>query len=117
MVESRPASVRSLKIGPTRDDQDDSSSERSADGSDDEGDDEPENTGQDARSIRSFESMLSGRGKRRKSDKLDKKERMSLSDRLASMSRLTRGASAPPANRHSCAPCRFLLNELQFLRS
>lgn len=90
MVESRPGSIRSLKIGPA-DDQDESSSERSADESDEEGDEET--PAQDARSIRSFESMLSGRGKRHKSDKLDKKERMSLSDRLANMSRLTRGGS------------------------
>lgn len=92
MVESRPASVRSLRIGTTTDDQEESSPERSDEESgDDEGGDE-ENPVHDARSIRSFESMLSGT-KRHKSDKLDKKERMSLSDRLANMSRITRGAS------------------------
>ena len=91
MVESRPASVRSIRFGADSDESEGESGEGG--GSEDESEDSEEEHGHashDARSIRSFESMMSRKRNRRP----ERKERMSLSDRLASMSRLTRGGNA-----------------------
>ncbi|KAG6902479.1 hypothetical protein C0995_016056 [Termitomyces sp. Mi166 len=85
---SKPASVKSTRGGG-----DESSVEESEEDSDEEDDDEEEEQEDvggegDARSIRSFESMLSAnsRGRRKGNDKL--KTRKSLTDRLAHMSSL-----------------------------
>lgn len=85
MIESRPGSLKNVRL-----DEDASSGEESSaeDGDDDQ--EEQEDTKYDTRSIRSFESMLSTRSRQQKADK---KDRMSLTDRLAHMSRLTRGSS------------------------
>ncbi|TDL23809.1 hypothetical protein BD410DRAFT_746660 [Rickenella mellea] len=83
MVESRPGSIMGVYVD------DDSSSERSENGdaSESEDEDDDEGAAHDAKSIRSFESMMSGR----------RRERLSLTDRLANMSRLTRAPHSPPS--------------------
>jgi hypothetical protein len=76
-VSSRPGSVRSLYGSDAESGEDDDSQE------DDEDDEEQEDDRHDARSIRSFESMM-GRATRRR------RPRKSLSDRLANMPGLAR---------------------------
>ena len=93
MVESRPGSVRNLAM----DDQPGESGEsESGEGDEDDEDEEEEEEGRrhDTRSIRSFESMMSGKSRASKMKPEAKKERMSLTDRLAHMSRLTKGATS-----------------------
>ena len=91
-VPSRPASIRSLRVP--------SSSEEDSDGEEDEEEDEEEE--HDTRSIRSFESMMSSRSKERRRKKIANANahgRKSITDRLASMpglSRLSGGAHDPP---------------------
>ena len=83
MIESRPGSIRDVHLG----DAVHSDYEKSGDESSDE-ESEQEGVAHDAKSIRSFESMMS------LSKKADKKDRMSITDRLASMSRLTRASGS-----------------------
>lgn len=94
-VSSRPGSLKDVQIGDSdastgsseegsgSSDEDGSSNEH--DGSEDEG-----TRGGDARSVRSFSSMLS-RGSRD-----DRRDRPSLQDRLANMSTLSRFSKSPP---------------------
>ena len=82
MIESRPGSVRNLSLN------DDGESEGSTGSEEDDA--REEDPKHDTRSIKSFESMMSGRSKH----KPERKDRMSLTDRLANMSRLTRGTSS-----------------------
>ena len=88
MVESRPGSIRDVRLGDAATSDD----ENSGDGSSDDDSDDEEDIAHDSKSIRSFESMMSKNRKR-----ADKRDRLSISDRLASMSRLTRmsGGSQP----------------------
>lgn len=86
LVESRPGSVRNVFM----DDEDSSSEEDEAAArisDEDEDDAEEEEEMHDTRSIRSFESMM-GRNRRKQDRKAT--GRLSLTDRLASMSKLTR---------------------------
>ncbi|GJE90337.1 vacuolar sorting protein 9 (VPS9) domain-containing protein [Phanerochaete sordida] len=104
-VPSRPASIRSTRAP--------SSSEDDSEDEDEEGDDEEEEE-HDARSIRSFESMMSSRSRdrrrRKKIANANAHGRKSLADRLASvpgLARLSGGAAhdtskvSPPASRRS----------------
>ncbi|THH10746.1 hypothetical protein EW145_g1107 [Phellinidium pouzarii] len=98
MVESRPVSVRSMILDhegvELEGNASTEGSEESGDGNEDEDeDDEDEDARHDMRSIRSFESMMSGRIQSKRTENA-KKERMSLSDRLAHMSRLTKGSKS-----------------------
>ena len=99
MVESRPGSVRSMRM-ESEEVVSSGQSGGEEDGDDEEEDGEDNEIGgpaHDTRSIRSFESMYStgGKGSKSKSQSaMDKRERMSISDRLASMSRLTKGGSS-----------------------
>lgn len=79
MIESRPGSIRDVHVGDAAASEDEISEEG---GSSEESD--QEGGAHDTKSIRSFESMMS------LSKKADKKDRMSLTDRLASMSRRSR---------------------------
>lgn len=86
MVESRPGSIRDVRLGGLASDY-----EGSDGGNSDEDDSDVEEgngAAHDSKSIRSFESMMSSN--RKKMDR-ERKDRMSLTDRLAHMSRLTRG--------------------------
>ncbi|KAI0796140.1 hypothetical protein C8Q75DRAFT_745384 [Abortiporus biennis] len=101
-VPSRPGSSRSIRV----EDATPSSSEAS---DDEEDDDDEEEEGYDTRSIRSFESMMSGKNNKR--GKRAASGRKSITDRLASMpglSGLARSATyhessktSPPASRRS----------------
>lgn len=126
MVESRPGSVKGLVLREEEDDDDDEVGEESESGeSEGEGEEEGEEEARhDARSIRSFESMMSGRSRsnrRRqvatqsslKPDK-PKKERLSITDRLASMSRLTKGGNTPHS--HSQEPSRQSVQHVSVCR-
>ncbi|KAF9525927.1 hypothetical protein CPB83DRAFT_817737 [Crepidotus variabilis] len=118
---SRPSSIRSrsrsrsrtslkIKVGDgqlsgessTEDEGEESSSEESDSG---EESDEVQKleTGQtaDAKSIRSFENMLSASKSRRKDSTLDSKQRKTLSDRLASVSALAATSTSPTGSRRS----------------
>ncbi|KAI5124222.1 hypothetical protein M0805_005072 [Coniferiporia weirii] len=107
MVESRPGSVRNVVID---DDEPESEGETSAEGDEeDDNYDEGEDARHDTRSIRSFESMMSGRSRSRLRAENVKKERMSITDRLAHMSRLTKGSashSQEPSAHHDSPPAR-----------
>jgi len=105
---SRPGSIRSAVVESDAEatDSEGASEEDSGDEDEDEQDDDEQDEGagaHDTRSIKSFESMMSGSAKERK----DASERKSLSDRLANMSGLSRLAhnqahkGSPPASRRS----------------
>lgn len=90
-VPSRPGSSRSVRAP---DDETTTSDENTTDedGEEEEEEEEEEEHGHDARSIRSFESMMSSRSRRskRKSKRKFAGGRMSLADRLSSMPGLSR---------------------------
>lgn len=91
-VPSRPGSSRSIRV----DDATSSSSDASCEDDEEEEDEEEvEGAGYDTRSIRSFESMMSGRN-RKKGRKRAASGRKSLTDRLASMPGLSRLAQSAP---------------------
>lgn len=98
-VPSRPASSRSIRVEDAT-----SSSEASGDEDEDEEGSEEEEEGEyDARSIRSFESMMSNRsGKRRTKKRMAAGPggvgRKSLTDRLASMPGLSRLSQSAPGD-------------------
>lgn len=115
MVESRPGSVKNMLLREESEEEGEEggreSSESAGEGESEEGEEELEEARHDTRSIRSFESMMSRRSRNSRhqhasQSKVDnqKKERLSLTDRLASMSRLTKGASANAAHGHSQEP-------------
>ncbi|CAE6503642.1 unnamed protein product [Rhizoctonia solani] len=91
-VSSRPGSVKSVQMG----DSDESgggttSTSGSEGGSSDEAASDDEGTrGADTRSVRSFSSMLS------RGSKDDRRDRLSLQDRLANMSNLGKFSKSPP---------------------
>lgn len=94
-VSSRPGSLNDVQLGDSDENgrsSDDGSGSSDEDGSSDEQEaSEDEGTrGGDARSVRSFSSMLS-RGSRD-----DRRDRPSLQDRLANMSTLSRFSKSPP---------------------
>ena len=91
-VPSRPASVRSMRVP--------SSSEEDSDAEDGDEDDEDEDAeGHDTRSIRSFESMMSSRSQHKRRKKLAALNgRKSLTDRLASMPGLSRLSGNPSSH-------------------
>ncbi|KZT07540.1 uncharacterized protein LAESUDRAFT_725000 [Laetiporus sulphureus 93-53] len=106
-VPSRPGSSRSMHV-----DEELTASDEQSSGDEDEGDEEDEGEhGHDTRSIRSFESMMSGRTGRRKGKRRPSAPRKSLTDRLANMPGLSRLSqnqphdvpklSSPPASRRS----------------
>ncbi|KAG8733291.1 hypothetical protein FRC11_007406 [Ceratobasidium sp. 423] len=91
-VSSRPGSLRSVEM---RDSDESSGSTASSSGSDDDSSDgaasDDEGTrGGDTRSVRSFSSMLS------RGSKDDRRDRLSLQDRLANMSNLSKFSKSPP---------------------
>ncbi|KAH8103910.1 hypothetical protein BXZ70DRAFT_923313 [Cristinia sonorae] len=96
-VPSRPASSRSIRIEDAG-----SSADSEEDSGDDEEDGEEYEEGEyDTRSIRSFESMMSARGRRKARSRMNSTAsgRKSLADRLASVSGLSRlSGSQPSAN-------------------
>ncbi|TFY61073.1 hypothetical protein EVJ58_g4731 [Rhodofomes roseus] len=108
-VPSRPGSSRSMRV-PEEEATESEEGTTEEEGDEDE-DEEDEEYGHDARSIRSFESMMSGRSRQGKGKrKFIGAGRMSLTDRLASMpglSRLSQGAqneaakASPPGSRRS----------------
>ncbi|KAL5531486.1 hypothetical protein ACEPAG_4363 [Sanghuangporus baumii] len=113
MVESRPSSVRNVRLDDDEEEGDEDEDEEEESEEDEEDEDEEEETRHDTRSIRSFESMMSERSRarrKRKVDKANKKERMSISDRLANMSRsrLSKGSpfhsNEPSAHQDSPPP-------------
>ncbi|KAL5537087.1 hypothetical protein ACEPAF_910 [Sanghuangporus sanghuang] len=113
MVESRPSSVRNVRLDDEEEEGDEDEDEDEESEEDEEDEDEEEETRRDTRSIRSFESMMSDRSRarrKRKVDKANKKERMSITDRLANMSRsrLSKGSpfhsNEPSANQGSPPP-------------
>ncbi|QRW17131.1 hypothetical protein RhiXN_05133 [Rhizoctonia solani] len=90
-VSSRPGSLRSVQMG----DSDESSGTSSSSGSEDdssgeEASDDEGTRGADARSVRSFSSMLS------RASKDERRDRPSLQDRLANMSNLSKFSKSPP---------------------
>ncbi|KAF8757564.1 VPS9 domain [Rhizoctonia solani] len=90
-VSSRPGSLRSVQMG----DSDESSGTSSSSGSEDdssgeEASDDEGTRGADARSVRSFSSMLS------RASKDERRDRLSLQDRLANMSNLSKFSKSPP---------------------
>lgn len=101
-VPSRPGSSRSVRII----DDELSASEAESTGDEEDEDEEVDEAefGHDTRSIRSFESMMSGRTGRAKG-KRKPNGRMSLTDRLASMpglSRLSQSQQVDPSKVCSC---------------
>lgn len=110
---SRPGSIRSTYVNEDAEGKEDESEESDDDDSEDEDEDEDESEEQehahDARSIRSFESMMSGNsGKVRKKKKLAALSRKSLTDRLAQVPGLARlsgtdahKTASPPITRSS----------------
>lgn len=104
---SRPASLKSVSYNDKAEDiseteGEDGSEETSEDGEEEEEDEEEEaeeNVGDDgfgdARSIRSFESMLKAKGK--KKDRMGAGTRRSLTDRLAHMSSSLAGIKVSPS--------------------
>lgn len=99
---SRPSSVKSASAG--KDDEsatDDSSAMDSNSEEEDDDDDEDASAIGDARSIRSFESMMSNR--KGKKDKSGMRPRKSLTDRLAHMSSLA-GLKANASTAHGANP-------------
>lgn len=119
MVESRPGSIRELNRDVS--DEEEGSDEESGDeegesgkkrvekeDEDEEDEDEDEaQVGHDARSIRSFESMMKSHGKEGSGAKKSEKSRLSISDRL---SRMTRGGSSqsPHPSSHPPIPESFM---------
>ncbi|KAF8739059.1 VPS9 domain, partial [Rhizoctonia solani] len=102
-VSSRPGSLRSVQMG----DSDESSGTSSSSGSEDdssgeEASDDEGTRGADARSVRSFSSMLS------RASKDERRDRPSLQDRLANMSNLSKFSKSPPGTglRKSSPPPR-----------
>lgn len=86
---SRPGSIKSAAVASDDDatDSEGGSDENSGDENEQEGDEQDDGAGgHDTRSIKSFESMMSGSARERK----EASERKSLSDRLANMSGLSR---------------------------
>lgn len=120
-VPSRPGSSRSIRVEDAT-----SSSEASGDEDDEEGSEEEDEDegGHDARSIRSFESMMSSRsGKRRTKKRMAAGPggvgRKSLTDRLASMPGLSRLSQSAPgdSNKVSTLPILWLCpSAVQFLQ-
>ena len=116
MVESRPASVRNIRLDDEEEDDDNDEEEESEEDSDE--DDEEGEAKQDTRSIRSFESMMSERTRarrKRKIAKINKKaERLSIADRLAHMSR-SRLKGSPVHSQepsgHQVTTCSFSLHK------
>lgn len=121
MVESRPGSVKGVSLREESEESGEGEEEESEEEGDEEGSEEEEDPAEarhDVRSIRSFESMMSSRSRSSrhqhsvpqiqtqslKADGVSKKERMSITDRLASMSRFTKGASTSSASAHSQEP-------------
>ncbi|EJD07368.1 uncharacterized protein FOMMEDRAFT_143805 [Fomitiporia mediterranea MF3/22] len=138
MVESRPGSVRNMLLedgGVEEEDEEEEEEEGESEedgesGEDEEGDEEDEEeqaemeTRHDTRSIRSFESMMSSRSREREKHQKKrigkggkdananantKKGRMSIADRLASMSRITSKSATihsfePPTGHHHGSP-------------
>ena len=101
-VPSRPASSRSVHIA----DDEELSEEESSD-EDDEDEEDEEGGEHDTRSIRSFENMMSRRtrpGKRR-----TQSSRMSIADRLASVSGLSRISGSAARDDATFAKVRFML--------
>ncbi|RDB15935.1 hypothetical protein Hypma_003597 [Hypsizygus marmoreus] len=111
---SRPGSVKSLRSAKMEEDGSGSEDEETEESGDDEndedgeGDDDEEEEGAalddangygDARSIRSFENMLSAKGKKKK--RMEAGARKSLTDRLAHMSSLAALRGSPPASRRA----------------
>ncbi|EED81888.1 predicted protein [Postia placenta Mad-698-R] len=103
-VPSRPGSSRSVRI--IDDELSASEAESTGDEEDEDEEDDEAEFGHDTRSIRSFESMMSGRTGRAKG-KRKPNGRMSLTDRLASMpglSRLSQNQQADPSKVQNSPP-------------
>ena len=94
MIESRPGSIRDVRLG-------DGLSGDESDGSSDEDSNGDDGIAHDTKSIRSFESMMSF-GKK----KGDKRDRPSITDRLAHMSRLTRTSGTNSSQIEHVHVCR-----------
>ena len=92
LVEPRPGAV---KVPRPNDQPSYGESEEESGTASDSGETDSEEPAQDSRSIRSIISS------RRRSLLMNNRERMSLTDRLASMSRLTRGGSHSPSSSQS----------------
>ncbi|KAF8584031.1 hypothetical protein K439DRAFT_1653309 [Ramaria rubella] len=119
-VSSRPGSIKEVNLDEDEDEEEEETSASSV-VSDEESQDEGVPDRNDGRSIRSFSSMMSreSRDRDRDRDRADGKERMSLTDRLASMSGRSKGPSSsgdqlavakasPPPSRTTSRPSSWL---------
>lgn len=128
MVESRPGSVHNMALSDAEyaDENEEEDEEEEGEEESEEEEQEVYSHGHDARSIRSFESMMSDKSRDRPRSRSRgrltveiggssvNKKRMSLTDRLASMSRLTKGSGGAltyevvgsPSQEPSTSPAR-----------